>query len=69
VSSWRPQVDTCCCSEELRIKLKNKDLNVGAKRATAAEFVVQKERTVKFYSALENSQGHSKESDNTRESQ
>jgi hypothetical protein len=57
------------CCEELRINPKNKDPNEAAERATADEFVVHKERSGKFYSAFEKSQVHSKESDNTRESQ
>lgn len=47
----RPQVDTCEC-ERLNLKLKDKELNPIANRVAAAELLVHKRRSNKFYSSL-----------------
>jgi hypothetical protein len=57
-----PQVDTFCCCEELRIKLKSKNLNAAAKHVATAK-PVHKRRSKKFYSALKTSQEQNKNND------
>lgn len=56
----RPQVDTCCNCEELEVKLKSPSLNDTAKHVAAAELLVHKRRSNKFYSAIKESAKESK---------
>ena len=48
----RPQVDTCCTCEELKLKIKSPHLHDAAKRSAVAEHLVHKRKSKKFYSAL-----------------
>ncbi|KAF2884316.1 hypothetical protein ILUMI_21859 [Ignelater luminosus] len=52
LSFGRPLVDVCNDCETLSPKLKNKSLNDTAKRVAAAELLVHKRRSKKFYNAL-----------------
>lgn len=48
----RPQKDVCATCEELGLKLKSNVLNDNAKRAVAAELIIHKNRSKKFYKKL-----------------
>lgn len=50
----RPQIDTCCECEQLSVRLKNPQLNDTAKRVAAAQLLVHKSRSNKFYNSLRN---------------
>lgn len=64
LSFGRPQIDICNECESLSIKLKNKALNDTAKRCAAAELMVHKRRSKKFYNALKTSTNLCKENSN-----
>ena len=49
----RPQVDVCGTCEDLNMKIKSPVLNENAKRVAAAELMVHKRRTKKFYNKLQ----------------
>lgn len=48
----RPQVDTCVTCEALGVKIRSLSLNDLAKRSAAAELIVHKRRSQKFYKKL-----------------
>lgn len=52
LSFGRPQVDTCCQCEDLKLKLKSPSLNDSAKRTAAAEMMVHKRRAKKFFTKM-----------------
>lgn len=52
LSFGRPQVDSCCLCEELKLKLKSPHINEANKRCAAAELSVHLRRSRKFYSSL-----------------
>lgn len=58
LSFGRPQVDTCCTCEEIKIKLKNQNLNDAAKRVAAAELAVHKRKAGAFYRNLKAETGN-----------
>ena len=50
----RPQIDSCCTCEELNLKLRSPHHSDAAKRNAAAELMVHKRRSKKFYNKLQN---------------
>ena len=56
----RPQIDVCSTCEALGVKLRDAHLNDTAKRATAAELMVHKRRSRKFYNKLQEVQNKCK---------
>lgn len=52
LSFGRPQVDTCCKCEELKVKIKSPCMNDAAKRVYIADLLVHKNRAKKFYAAI-----------------
>lgn len=64
LSFGRSQVDVCNECETLSLKLKNKSLNDTAKRVAAAELLVHKRRSKKFYNTLKLSKELCKTQDN-----
>ena len=49
----QPQIDSCCTCEELNLKLRNPHLSDAAKRNAAAELMLHKRRSKKFYNKLQ----------------
>lgn len=49
----RPQIDCCCTCEELGLKLKSPHLSDAAKRNAAAELMIHRRQSKKFYSRLQ----------------
>ena len=49
----RLQIDSCCTCEELNLKLRSPHLSDAAKRNAAAELMLHKRRSKKFYNKLQ----------------
>lgn len=64
LSFGRPQVDVCNECETIALKLKNKSLNDTSKRVAAAELMVHKRRSKKFYNTLKASKEACRNQDN-----
>lgn len=58
----RPQVDVCSTCETLNNKIKDHNLNETARRVAAAELMVHKRRSKKFYSQLKKERESSSDS-------
>lgn len=49
----RPQIDSCCKCEELSVKIKSPSLSDASKRVYAAELLVHKRTSKKFFNAIQ----------------
>lgn len=56
----KPQIDTCGECEQLKVKIKNSNLNDCAKRVASAELSVHERRSRKFYESIKKSKELSK---------
>ncbi|XP_063237439.1 uncharacterized protein LOC134539381 [Bacillus rossius redtenbacheri] len=59
----RPQIDTCGECEQLKVKIKNPNLNECAKRVAMAELAIHERRSNKFYTSMKDTKHICKNND------